>query len=131
MNIGQAAASAAVTRKMIRHYEALGLVQSERQPNNYRSYSERTVSMLRFIRHARELAVPLPEVREMLGLWRDVDNDPDAVQERARAEVERLERKAASLQAVAGALRNLAETAERGKRPAVPHFEDAKAPTSF
>jgi DNA-binding transcriptional MerR regulator len=44
MNIGEAAAASGVSAKMIRHYETLGLIQPERQMNNYRSYTERDVA---------------------------------------------------------------------------------------
>jgi DNA-binding transcriptional MerR regulator len=43
MNIGAAAASG-VTAKMIRHYEAIGLLrQAQRRANDYRDYGERDV----------------------------------------------------------------------------------------
>ncbi|WP_207540752.1 MerR family transcriptional regulator [Sabulicella rubraurantiaca] len=126
MNIGEAARRSGVNAKLIRHYEALGLVQSERQPNNYRSYSERTVAMLRFIRHARELAMPLVEVRALLSLW-GCDATPEEVRRRASAEIKRLESKAVSLKALAATLRNLLETTAE-ERPHVPRFEEVTLP---
>ena len=42
MNIGAAAAASGVTAKMIRHYEAIGLLrQVDRRANDYRDYGER------------------------------------------------------------------------------------------
>ena len=56
MNIGDAAAAAGVTPKMIRHYESLGLMpQAQRTDAGYRLYGERELAMLRFIRQARSL----------------------------------------------------------------------------
>ena len=56
MNIGEAAAAAGVTPKMIRHYESLGLIpEADRTEAGYRLYGEREVAMLRFIRQARGL----------------------------------------------------------------------------
>ncbi|WP_207537587.1 MerR family transcriptional regulator [Sabulicella rubraurantiaca] len=124
MNIGEAARRSGVNAKMIRHYESIGLVQSGRHVNKYRVYTEHTVAKLRFIRHARELAMPLAEVRALLSLW-GCDATPEEVRRRAAAEIKRLEGKAVSLQAMATALRNLFETTAE-ERPDAPHFEEAE-----
>ena len=51
MNIGAAATLSGVTAKMIRHYEAIGLLRpAERRANDYRDYGERDIHELRFIR---------------------------------------------------------------------------------
>ncbi|MCW8088494.1 MerR family DNA-binding transcriptional regulator [Sabulicella glaciei] len=60
MNISEAAKRSGVTAKMIRHYEAIGLISSDRKANNFRTYTDKTISILRFIRHARELNLPSP-----------------------------------------------------------------------
>lgn len=59
MNIGEAADAAGVSAKMIRHYEQIGLVPAAvRTDSGYRQYSERDVSILRFIRQSRQLSSP-------------------------------------------------------------------------
>ncbi|MCW8085095.1 MerR family transcriptional regulator [Sabulicella glaciei] len=68
MRIGEAARRSGVNAKMIRHYGLIGLLRPGRHANNYRLYTEQTVARLRFIRHARELALPLPEVQALLSL---------------------------------------------------------------
>ncbi len=56
MNIGEAADAAGVSAKMIRHYEQIGLVpEATRTDSGYRQYTERDVSILRFIRQSRRL----------------------------------------------------------------------------
>ncbi|MGH6796919.1 MAG: MerR family transcriptional regulator, partial [Roseiarcus sp.] len=72
MNIGAAAASSGVTAKMIRHYEAIGLLRpAERRSNAYRDYGPRDIHELRFIRRGRRLGFSIPEIGELLALWRD------------------------------------------------------------
>ena len=126
MNIGEASYRSGVSAKMIRHYEVLGLVQPERQANNYRAYTQRTVSILSFIRHARELAFPLAEVRSILALWSDGQKAPEELRSRAMGHVEALEHKAHSMQAMAQALRDLADTVDSREKPEVPRFEAAQ-----
>ena len=72
MNIGDAAAAAGVTPKMIRHYESLRLIpEADRTEAGYRLYGESDVAMLRFIRQARALGFPMAQIESLLALWRD------------------------------------------------------------
>lgn len=123
MNIGEAAAASGVSAKMIRHYETLGLIQPQRRKNNYRSYTEQNVAVLRFIRHARDLAFPLSEVKRLLALWRDDTRQSAEVRRIALGHVEALEEKARSLRAVADSLRHLAQSCQGDERPEWPILE--------
>lgn len=70
MNIGEAAKAAGISAKMIRHYEQIGLVpEAERTDAGYRQYSEREVSVLRFIRQSRSLGFSMQQIADLLGLW--------------------------------------------------------------
>lgn len=72
LNIGQAAAAAGVTPKMIRHYESLGLVpEAERTDAGYRLYGEREIAMLRFIRQCRAVGFSMERIAQLLQLWSD------------------------------------------------------------
>ena len=54
--IGTAARLSKVSAKMVRHYEALGLLpQVARTDSGYRQYTEAEVRTLQFIKRAREL----------------------------------------------------------------------------
>jgi DNA-binding transcriptional MerR regulator len=82
-SIGRAAEISGVTAKMIRHYEALGLLpRVARTLGDYRVYTENEIHTLRFIRRARRLGFSMAEIETLLGLWRD--------QRRASKEVKRL-----------------------------------------
>lgn len=124
MNIGEAAAQSGVSAKMIRHYETLGLVKPVRRANNYRSYTPQNVAVLRFIRHARDLAFPLAEVKQLLALWQDEGRESSDVRRIALSHVEALEEKARSMQAVAASLRHLAEHCAGDGKPDCPILDD-------
>jgi Cu(I)-responsive transcriptional regulator len=120
MTIGEAAQRSGVSAKMIRHYESIGLIEAERRANGYRSYGARDVAVLRFIRHARDLAFPLEDIRKLLALWRDRSRASADVKRMAIAHVEALETKAAALSAMAGSLRHLANHCSGDERPECP-----------
>ena len=120
MNIGDAAEASGLSAKMIRHYEAIELLRPLRRGNNYRDFSERDVAELRFIRHARDLAFPLEEVRRLLALWRDRGRTSAEVRQIALDHVAALEDKARSLHAMAASLRHLAQHCHGDERPDCP-----------
>ncbi len=120
MNIGDAAAASGLSAKMIRHYEAIELMQPQRRGNNYRVFSARDVAELSFIRHARDLAFPLGDVRRLLALWRDRGRSSAEVRQVALDHVAALEAKALSLQVMAGSLRHLAQHCQGDGRPECP-----------
>lgn len=92
MNIGDAAAAAGVTPKMIRHYESLGMIPDvQRTEAGYRLYSEREVGMLRFIRQARALGFSVKQIDSLLALWRDDRRASREVKELARQQLAELE----------------------------------------
>jgi MerR family copper efflux transcriptional regulator len=96
MNIGEAAAAAGVTPKMIRHYETLGLIpEADRTDAGYRLYGEREVAMLRFIRQSRGLGFSTAQIDSLLALWRDdgrESREVKAVAVRQLAELEERQR---------------------------------------
>jgi Cu(I)-responsive transcriptional regulator len=92
MNIGDAAAAAGVTPKMIRHYESLGMIPDvQRTESGYRLYSPKEISMLRFIRQARALGFPVKQVESLLALWRDDRRASREVKELAQEQLRQLE----------------------------------------
>lgn len=128
MVIGEAAAASGVSAKMIRHYEAIGLLAPARQANGYRDYSQRDVQVLRFIRTARNLGFGLGEIRRLLALWQDRNRSSAEVRKIALAHIAELERKAAELAAMAATLRALAEACHGDDRPDCPILERLEKP---
>lgn len=72
MNIGEAAWASGVSTKMIRYYEQIALIRpADRTDGNYRNFSERDATDLKFIRRARSLGFSLKTIADLLSLWRD------------------------------------------------------------
>lgn len=124
MNIGEAAAVSGVSAKMIRHYEEIGLLHARRRENGYRTYGRQDLSVLRFIRNARELGFPLADIGTLLELWRNRSRASADVKRLALSRVEALEEKARALSAMADSLRHLAEHCHGDDRPECPILDD-------
>ena len=129
MDIGRAARASGVSLKMIRHYEAIGLLPKvARTSANYRVYRESDVHTLRFIRRARDLGFPMEDVRELVGLWQNKSRSSAAVKKVAGKHVEALKAKIAELNGMVATLEHLARHCHGDHRPECPILEDlAKA----
>ncbi len=125
MNIGEAAKTTGVSAKMIRHYEAIGLIpRAGRTTSGYRTYGERDVHTLRFIRQARRLGFSMKQIEELLGLWRDERRASADVKALVLAHVEELDAKIGELRAMRDALAHLATTCHGDHRPDCPILAD-------
>ena len=125
VNIGTAAASSGVTAKMIRHYEAIGLLRpAERRANDYRDYGDRDLHELRFIRRARRLGFSIAEIGELLALWRDRGRPSREVKRIAEAHIGDLQSRVAEMQVMANTLRDLVSTCHGDERPDCPILDD-------
>lgn len=66
MRIGELARECGVNPKTIRYYEALGLLpKPARVASGHRTYSEKDVQRLRFIRRAKGVGLPLMSIRQI------------------------------------------------------------------
>lgn len=121
MNIGEAAKASGVSVKMIRHYEAIGLLPAAmRTESGYRVYRSEDLHALRFIRNARDLGFPLAEIEELLSLWRDRARASAEVKRLALAHVAAIDEKVKALQAMGDTLRDLAAACHGDHRPDCP-----------
>ncbi|PSO10405.1 MULTISPECIES: Cu(I)-responsive transcriptional regulator [unclassified Sphingobium] len=121
MNIGAASDTSAVSQRMIRHYEKIGLIPSPaRSESGYRDYSDADVHRLSFIANARDLGFPIEEIRMLLGLWSDRDRASAEVKALAESRAAELGRKADALQAMRRALLDLALRCHGDERPECP-----------
>lgn len=125
MKIGQAAAAAGISERMIRHYEKIGLISpAARRESGYRDYDERDIHTLRFVGRARDLGFPLEEIRTLLALWHDRERSSADVKSLALARAGELKRKARELDAMRRTLEQLAEGCHGDQRPDCPIIDD-------
>ncbi len=125
MNIGEASKQSAVSAKMIRHYESLGLLPKvARSESGYRQYDEATVHTLRFIRRARDLGFAIREIEMLLGLWRNRRRASAEVKRIAQAHVDDLQRRIDEMAAMQRALQHLAHCCHGDGRPDCPILDD-------
>ena len=128
MKIGEASAASAVSQRMIRHYEKIGLMPAAaRRDSGYRDYDERDVHTLRFIGRARDLGFGIEEIRQLLALWHDRSRSSADVKALALARAGELKRKARELDAMRRSLERLAADCHGDDHPDCPILEDLEA----
>lgn len=124
MNIGQASKSSGVSQRMIRHYEAIGLIPPAlRRDSGYRDYDASDVHRLRFIASARDLGFGVTEIGKLLELWSDTQRSSSEVKALALSRAEELGRKASALENMRRALLDLASRCHGDDRPNCPILE--------
>lgn len=128
LNIGEAAKQSGVSAKMIRHYEALGLLSHvARTEAGYRQYAERDIHTLRFIRRARDLGFGMDEIESLLRLWQNRKRASKDVKRIALARIADIERRVADMQAMKRTLAHLAHCCHGDERPDCPILDDLAA----
>ncbi len=72
MKIRQAATASGLSVDTIRFYERVGVLPAPpRRENGYREYTPRHVTALRFARGLRDLGLPLPRIKLIVGVAHD------------------------------------------------------------
>jgi Cu(I)-responsive transcriptional regulator len=121
MNIGKAAKASGVSAKMIRHYEAIGLIpKATRSTSGYRNYLPADVHLLRFANRARAVGFSTGEIRQLLALWHDKQRPAREVRRVALDHVAQLESRIAQLRVIAATLSHLIDHCHGGDRPECP-----------
>lgn len=131
LTIGQAATASGVSAKMIRHYEALGMIpKSRRTAGNYRYYSDADVQTLRLVRRARDLGFSMEQIATLVSLWRNRSRASSTVRRLAQQHIGQLEQKIAHLQSMVHTLQELADHCHGDARPECPILDDLAKPES-
>ena len=125
MRIGEVSRLSGVSTKLIRHYEAVGLLRSaDREANGYRAYGEIDAHELRFIKRARMLGFPIERIRELLSLWRDRSRHSRKVRSLAQSHLEFLEDRIRATEQMEAPLRTLIAACAGDHRPDCPILDD-------
>jgi MerR family transcriptional regulator, copper efflux regulator len=131
-NIGEAAARSGVSAKMIRHYEALGLLPKvTRTDSGYRQYTESDVHTLRFVRRGRALGFSMAEIAELLKLWQNKRRASSDVKRIALAHAEDLSCRIEELESMKRSLERLAECCQGDQRTDCPIIDELAELTGF
>ncbi len=121
MNIGEAAKASGISTKMLRHYEAIGLIAPvARSAAGYRLYGPVDLQRLQFVRRARALGFSLARIGELLALWQDDGRQSADVKRLALQHVRELDADIAKLQAIREQLQALATHCHGDQRPDCP-----------
>ncbi len=125
LDIGRASAQSGVSVKMIRHYEAIGLLKNVgRTYANYRVYANKDVHTLRFIRRARTLGFSMDDIRELLALWQNKSRPSASVKKIAGGHMQDLKRRIQEMQSMVTTLEHLTHNCHGDGRPDCPILED-------
>lgn len=125
LDIGRAAKASGVSVKMVRHYEAIGLLKKvARTFANYRVYTMNDVHTLRFIKRARTLGFAIDDIRELLALWQNKSRSSAAVKKIAGGHMEVLKTRIAEMQGMVATLQHLTHNCHGDHRPDCPILED-------
>ena len=93
MRISELSAKTQVSVHRLRRYEAAGLIVSQRLPNGYRDYDEKTVRLVVFIAMSREMGFSLPFIAEYVPKFQSGQLTPqdmiEAIQQRV-AEIDQV-----------------------------------------
>ena len=120
MNIGEAAKASGISRKMIRYYEEIALLEPGRTTNGYRVYSSQDIHTLRFIGAARRLGFSVPDVKALLALWQDRSRSSADVKRLTNGHITTLQARVAELNAMIGTLETLAGACDGDAQPHCP-----------
>ncbi|TRO86790.1 Cu(I)-responsive transcriptional regulator [Glycocaulis profundi] len=120
MNIGEAAKASGISRKMIRYYEEIALLQPGRTANGYRVYGPQDIHTLRFIGAARRLGFSVADVKALLALWQDRSRSSADVKRLTDGHITALRARVAELNAMIGTLETLAGACDGDARPHCP-----------
>lgn len=66
MRIAEVVRRSGIPATALRYYESVGLIEAWREPNGYRSFDDAVLDRLSFIKAAKQLDLPLPEIAELL-----------------------------------------------------------------
>ena len=101
LRIGQLARESGFPAKTLRYYEDVGLLRpATRGTNGYRLYADESLPRLRLVRRAKDLGLPLADIRTILEIGDEGRAPCEHVQTVVEREVARIERQIRQLRSM-------------------------------
>jgi len=114
-SIGELARATGVKVPTIRYYEQMGLIEAaERSEGNQRRYDRSGMERLAFIRHARDLGMPVGAIRELIDLSRHPEKPCEGADRIAREQLAAVRSRIARLKKLETELDRIATGCEAG-----------------
>lgn len=121
MNIGDVSKLSGINAKMIRRYEEEGIIpKAGRNQSGYRTYIEKDVHNLKFVKRARELGFSMKDIKELLGLWKNKSRSSRQVKTLAEKHIDELQQKKKEIEEMLSALGHLVKCCHGDHRPDCP-----------
>lgn len=121
MNIGEVSKKSGMSAKMIRKYEASGIItKAKRNSSGYRQYSENDIHTFLFIKRSRDLGFSMVDIKELVSLWHNKKRASSNVKKITKKHINRLEVKAAEIEKILNTLRHLIKNCQGDNRPDCP-----------
>ncbi len=116
LSIGALATETGCEVQTIRYYEQIGILpKPARTEGGHRLYTQEQAQRLRFIRRSRDLGFPLDEVKELLRLADNREDDCGAVDRIATQRLKDVREKISQLGALEQELRRMVRGCKKGK----------------
>ena len=120
ITIGDLAKRAGTKVVTVRYYEQIGLLPvPSRTAGNYRTYSNEHLRRLRFIRRCRDLGFTLDQIRDLLRLSSQKDEECGEVDRITAQHLIEVEQKISDLRRLAKELRRLNNSCQGNGRPEI------------
>lgn len=113
LTIGQLGHQTGLSAKTIRFYEDIGLIaKAKRADNGYRVYEDDAKEELTLIKNARDLGLPIPEIRKLMAGCEngDCDHAKDYVEKEVASYLDILNEKIQQMQRLKTKLETLKKT---------------------
>ncbi len=115
LSIGELSRQTGVKVPTIRYYEEIGLIAPfDRTQGNQRRYDRDGLRRLSFIRHARQLGLPLDAVRDLLAMEEEPGKPCDSAHEIAQEHLEGIRARIRQLQRLEAELARIATAHDHG-----------------
>lgn len=132
VSIGEAARRSGVSARMVRHYEAQGLLLGvTRTYAGYRQYSSSDIHALHFIRRARDLGFSIDEIRLLIELWRNPQRNSAQVKHIVQRHICILSERITAMQAMQRTLQTLVSSCRGDDLPDCPIINDLASPENL